>query len=51
MKRMKNLQIFPFAQVEMQERIKHLGFHIKVNDYSRKDWGWMVAKVEKRLFC
>jgi hypothetical protein len=29
--------------------MKYLGFSLKVNNYSKKDWQWLRAKVEKRL--
>ena len=29
--------------------IKYLGFILNSNAYLRKDWAWLVAKIEKRL--
>ena len=43
-------RMFPFIVVELQDGIKYLGFYLKPNDYSKRDWGWMIDKVEKRLY-
>jgi hypothetical protein len=29
--------------------LKYLGFNLKENNYSKKDWQWLYSKIEKRL--
>jgi hypothetical protein len=41
--------LFPFQQIDLHGGLKYLGFFIKPNDYSKKDWDWLIAKIEKRL--
>jgi len=35
--------------VELQVAIKYSGLYINPNDYSKKECGWLILKVEKRL--
>ena len=35
--------IFPFEHKPLDARIKYLGFQLKPNDYTKNDWGWLVA--------
>jgi len=41
--------MFPYSMVEMENGTKCLGFYLKPNDNTKRDRGWMVAKVEKIL--
>ena len=29
--------------------LKYLGFQLKPNNYLKKDWKWLITKLEKRL--
>lgn len=42
-------QLFAFQQINFQSALKYLGFYLKPNDYCKRDWDRLVAKVEKRL--
>jgi hypothetical protein len=42
-------QIFPFQRIDNENVLKYLGFHLKPNDYGKKDQYWLIAKVEKNL--
>ena len=42
-------QVFHFKLVELQEVLKYLGFVLKPNGYSIKDWGWLITKIESRI--
>jgi hypothetical protein len=44
------LNLFPYTKVDLQAGIKYLGFYLKPNDYSKRDWGWMITKVARRLY-
>ena len=41
--------IFPYERKPLNEVIKCLGFHLKPNGYTKNDWGWIIAKLEKIL--
>jgi len=41
--------LLPFQSLNVGEGIKYLGFHVKPNDYTKEDWMWMVAKVERKI--
>jgi hypothetical protein len=41
--------LFPFAKKPIDEGLKYLGFHLKPNSYTKSDWNWLLAKLEKRL--
>jgi hypothetical protein len=30
--------------------LKYLGFYLEPNDYGKRDWQWLIATVQKRLF-
>ena len=40
---------FPFISSGLDVGLKYLGFSLKANLYLKKDWSWMIGKVEKRL--
>lgn len=41
------IYIFSYQQLDLQTRLKYLGFLINPNDYGINDWRWLIAKVEK----
>jgi hypothetical protein len=41
--------IFPYHHIDFQGGLKYLWFYINPNDYKKRDWDWLVSKVEKRL--
>jgi len=43
------LRYFPFNAAGLDEGLKYLGFSLKANLYLKRDWVWLVGKVEKRL--
>ena len=40
---------FPFLRVTLDDGLKYLGFFLKPNNYLKKDWTWLIEKLEKRL--
>ena len=42
---------FPYSIKPMSEDFKYLGFVLKPNGYSFKDWMWLYKKIEGRLGC
>ena len=40
---------FPFWQEVLDGGLKYLGFFLKPNDYLKKDWKWLLEKLDKRL--
>ena len=40
---------FPFISSGLDVGLKYLGFSLKANLYLKKDWSWLIGKVEKRL--
>ena len=40
---------FDFNSVNVVSGTKYLGFFIKPNDYSKKDWAWLIVQVENSL--
>ena len=42
--------LFPFKQTKPNGGFKYLGFVLKPNDYLNKDWVWILAKAEKRIY-
>lgn len=45
--------MFDYPKVDLLEGLKYLGFIIKPNGYTQRDWGWILSKVEKisSLWC
>lgn len=43
------LKIFAFAEVQLEEGLRYLGYRLKPLGYKIADWTWLIAKVEKRL--
>ena len=41
--------LFPFIRANLDEGLKYLGFMLKPNNYLKKDWLWLIEKLEKRL--
>jgi hypothetical protein len=39
----------PFAQKQIDEGFKYLGFVLKPNDYVFRDWLWLFIKIQKRI--
>jgi hypothetical protein len=35
--------------VEIDARLKYLGFELKTNMYKKGDWKWLISKVERKL--
>jgi len=42
-------RFFPYNTVGLDEGLKYLGFSLKANLYLKRDWVWLIGKVEKRL--
>ena len=42
-------RFFPFITAGVEEGLKYLGFSLKANMYLKRDWVWLIGKVEKRL--
>jgi len=40
---------FPFITTGLDAGLKYLGFSLKANQYLKRDWVWLIGKVEKRL--
>ena len=40
---------FPFNRATLDEGLKYMGFMLKPNNYLKKDWMWLIEKLEKRL--
>ena len=40
---------FPFIRATLEYGLKYLGFSLKPNNYLKKDWVWLIEKLEKRL--
>ena len=34
----------------LEAGFKYLGFHLKLNRYRKEDWGWLIRKVEVRIY-
>ena len=46
----RNLEtLFRFQCRDLDSGVKYLGFFLKPNDYRKKDWVWLLAKIEKKL--
>ena len=41
--------LFPYICVTPDAGFKYLGFCLKPNNYLKKDWMWLIEKMEKRL--
>ena len=41
--------LFPYIRVTLDAGFKYLGFCLKPNNYLKKDWTWLIEKLEKRL--
>ena len=41
--------LFPFIRANLDEGLKYLGFMLKPNNYLKKDWLWLIEKLEKHL--
>ena len=39
----------PFIRASLDEGLKYMGFILKPNNYLKKDWLWLIEKLEKRL--
>ena len=40
---------FPYNRAMLDEGLKYLGFLLKPNNYLKRDWLWLIEKLEKRL--
>ena len=40
---------FPFIRVPLEDGLKYLVFYLKPNNYLKKDWVWLIEKLEKIL--
>lgn len=43
------LQNFPFQNQALEDRLKYLGFRIKLDGYKIAEWTWLITKIERRL--
>ena len=41
--------LFPFHTTSFEEGLHYMGFFTKPNDYRKRDWVWLLEKLEKRL--
>ena len=41
--------IFPYPSLNLDDGKKYLGFHLKPNKYMKKDWMWLISKMENRI--
>ena len=41
------LALFPFNLARLEEGLHYLGFFLKPNDYRKRDWVWLLEKLEK----
>ena len=41
--------IFPYKLEVFENGLKYLGFVLKPNSYQKKDWLWLIQKMEKHL--
>jgi len=42
-------RLFPFTPLDFSAGLKYLGFQLKPNNYLKKDWKWLISKLEKIL--
>lgn len=48
---MRTLELFfRFQCRDLDSGLKYLGFSLKPNDYRRRDWMWLLAKIERKLY-
>ena len=38
-----------FHVVNIENGCRYLGFVLNPNDYQKRDWAWLIRKIEKRL--
>ena len=43
------MNIYTFPIRNLDDGIKYLGFPLNPNDYWKKDWDWLVTRIEKCL--
>ena len=43
------IEIIAYPTKLMADGFKYLGFHLKPNSYTFKDWMWLYKKVESRV--
>eukprot|EP00253_Pinus_taeda_P033955 PITA_33955 len=41
--------LFPFHIQSLDTSFKYLGFWLKSDTYKKKDWNWLIAKIEARI--
>jgi hypothetical protein len=41
--------ILPAQRKSLDEGFKYLGFHLKPDCYKRRDWEWIIKKVEAKI--
>eukprot|EP00253_Pinus_taeda_P029580 PITA_29580 len=41
--------LFPFHTQSLDTSFKYLGFWFKPDAYKKKDWNWLIAKIEARI--
>ena len=44
------VSIIHFQMGHLDMGLKYLGFHLKPNSYLKRDWMWLLAKIEKRIW-
>jgi hypothetical protein len=40
--------ILDIPHLTLNSSFKYLGFHLKANGYVKRDWMWLVEKIEKK---
>lgn len=41
--------LFPFSISGFQDGIKYLRLNLKPNGYGKRDWIWLLSKIENRI--
>jgi len=42
-------RFFPYTSLALDDGLSYLGFHLKPNKYTKRDWLWLLKKLENRL--
>jgi hypothetical protein len=41
--------IFPFQHLDINEGVKYIGFIIKLNNYGKSNWGWILSRIKNHI--
>jgi hypothetical protein len=44
------LSVIPTQRKNLVESFKYLSFYLKLDGYKKVDWGWLICKVEARIY-